>query len=54
MEMVDKWNYNESEYAYKNEVNNFLEDIVESSDVTKKKRLNPTEIPALDVILKEA
>lgn len=54
MEMVDKWNYNESEYAYKNEVNNFLEDIVESSDVTRNKRLNSTAIPSLDFILREA
>ena len=56
MEMVDKWNYNEKEYAYNNEINNFLEDIVESTDSnrTSKNRLNANDVPALEFILREA
>ena len=53
MEMIDKWNYNKKIYAYENWINNFLEDIVESTDSTSKLRLNPSEMPALEFFLKE-
>ena len=53
MEMIDKWNYNEKSYAYENWINNFLEDIVESTDSTSKLRLNPREMPALEFFLRE-
>lgn len=53
IEWLDKRNYDASKYKYTNDVNNFLEDIIEATDVEKTQSLWWQSYPSLQEILYE-